>query len=102
MKLNDEQKAALALTKKGATESYMQINFGYDAKIVLPYKDGVAIMAAMEKAEHLNDSYGDRGGIGPISNGKIILTTIGRDTYEKLKMQYILKVSKADIDYMMD
>lgn len=38
--------------------SYMTISAGYYFNVILPYKDGVAFMAALEKAESINQYHG--------------------------------------------
>lgn len=39
--------------------SYMFIKFGYNTKIIVPYADGVKILAGLEKAEKVEHSYGN-------------------------------------------
>ena len=40
-------------------ENYLVIELYYDNKIILPYKDGITLMAALNNAEHLKETYNE-------------------------------------------
>jgi hypothetical protein len=53
LKGNTPTKAQIAAAKIQSTK-YMRIEFGYSLRLVLPYKDGLIVMAGLENAEHFS------------------------------------------------
>ena len=61
-------------TKK-PTDNYMIIETGYNNKLLLPYKDGIALMSALVNAEEFKDSYGENPRILPV-NKSIVSSSV--------------------------
>jgi len=71
-------------------ENYMAIEFDYNSKtIVMPHKDGVALLAALGKAEKLMNEYSKK----PVINNdkiKFETTIYTKDKYIEFKMNHLL------------
>lgn len=78
-------------------ENLMVIPFGYDHKIVLPYKDGVKIIEALANAELLKEEYGEIAHFTGIERHHINLTLMSRDEYELIKIASVLQVDYKEL-----
>ena len=89
-----EYKEALKKVQtKKEKEHFLLINLGYDLKMVLPHKDGVAFINAMSNAEQLNDPYNANHSITPIERGKLEISTMSQDEYEHHKVAALLGIT---------
>lgn len=78
-------------------ENLMVIPFGYDHKIVLPYKDGVKIIEALANAELLKEEYGEIANFTGIERHHINPTLMSRDEYELIKIASVLQVDYKEL-----
>lgn len=93
-KITEKQKKELLKAKK----SYIVVNHypSYNNHLVLPYKAGVELIAAMEGAEILEDTYGQTSKIKPISSAnnssseKLSWRVMAEEEYLQLKMNTVL------------
>lgn len=91
---------AEALKKVTATkpkENFMAIQTAYDRKLILPYKDGVAFMAALNNAEELKDGYGDPQRISEFDRKSITACVMSHEEYIRYKIAALLGVKPEEI-----
>lgn len=73
-------------------ENYMLIPMGYDHHFLVPYKDGIAIVAALANAEKYIKSYSGKTRISPIEKDEFHPTILSRKEYELIKIANLLQV----------
>jgi hypothetical protein len=73
----------MSTTKKVFEPNYLVLEFGirYDDNLVLPYKDGIAVMSALENARVYKKGYSEPSLIRDITSGDIKTTSIGAQEY---------------------
>jgi len=57
------------------------LNVRYDDSLILPYKEGVAVIAALENAKVLHQGYGEESKIIDVKNSDIKTSSIGAQEY---------------------
>ena len=84
-KLRAKPPAKAAVLKKKS--NYAKIKFGYSRTYVLPYEDGMALMASMRNAEKYDTSNYENHTIAPIDkDDSPEMEIISEKTYLDLKM----------------
>lgn len=78
-------------------EDYFVFTFGYDTRIVLPHKVGIAFLETLNGAEQLTDPYSGTGKIIPIESEKYQIRTMSSLEYERYKIAALLGVSYKDV-----
>jgi hypothetical protein len=78
-------------------ENFLVFTFGYDSKIVMPHKDGVALIACMANAEQLYDPYGGKHYIGEMEKTKIQISQMSQEEYERYKIAALLDISLDEV-----
>lgn len=78
-------------------ENYMILPFGYGCKLVVPYKDGVAIINALVNAEQYDKSYSSPTTITPIEVDSFSPSLLSKDDYQRIKMAMLLQVHPDDL-----
>lgn len=78
-------------------ENYMVVSLGYSNKLVLPYKDGVTLMATMTKAEQLHESYNEQHRISEIERGTVTSVVMSHDEYTRFKIAALLGISPDEV-----
>lgn len=78
-------------------ENFMLIEFYYNKKVILPYKDGVTVMAALANAEWLHDGYGEKHRIAPIEKEAVKASIFSRQLYEEHKVATLLGVNLDEL-----
>lgn len=100
-----ELKEAIKKVRAGtrAKGSYLVVHMSYDKKVVLPYKDGMAFMAALDSMELLDEEYSTYGKhrIVPVDRGVINATPMSGDEYEYYKIAALLDMTFEDVKKMM-
>lgn len=89
--------AVKKLKTQKVKENYLCIQVGYSTKIVLPYKEGLVFMGALENAEQLNEKYQEPHRIVPFNNGTLSITIMSGEEYEQYKIAALLNVSIEDV-----
>lgn len=79
-------------TKK-PTDNYMIIELAYNNKLLLPYKDGIALMSALVNAEEYKQSYGEGQKILPMNTDNFSSKILSREEYELIKVANLLNMS---------
>lgn len=86
------EEAKKAVQAEKAKENYMIIPMGYDTHFLVPYKDGIAIVAALANAEKFIKSYSDKTRISVIDKEDFRPTILSRKEYELIKIANLLQV----------
>lgn len=96
----DKEKYQAALkevrTVKGR-DNFMLIEISYDKKMVLPYKDGLTLMAALINAEELKKTYGDPGRINPWDMDALTTRIMSYTEYEQYKIAALLNITVEQV-----
>ncbi len=74
-------------------DNYMVVSLGYSNKIVLPHKDGVALLSTLSKAEQLHEPYSEQHRISEIERGTITSVVMSHDEYTRFKIAALLGIS---------
>lgn len=77
-------------------ENLMVIPFGYDHKIVVPYKDGVEIIEALANAA-LKEEYGELPHFTGVERHHFNPTIMSREEYALIKIGALLKVDYKEL-----
>lgn len=78
-------------------DNYLSINFGYSLTVVLPYKNGLALLDNLNSAEKLADSYSTNIPITPLSKDDVRVTILSQAEYRQRKMASLLGVAVTDL-----
>lgn len=78
-------------------ENYLVIVLSYDTKIVLPHKDGIALLATLDSAEQLNELYGVKPSITSLARDKVTVTQMSHEEYECFKVATLLGVTPDEV-----
>ena len=78
-------------------DNFMVVNIGYDSKIVVPYKDGLTIIAALVNAEELKEGYSEKTRITEFDRNTFNAKVLSRAEYERIKMAMLLNVDPKDL-----
>ena len=89
-------KARKEIQARKPKSNYLLVDFAYDKKYILPYEDGIKLMAMLEKAEQLYKEYGKPARIQGI-RGHIECHTFSPQEYERIKMAALLQVDPESI-----
>jgi hypothetical protein len=93
---------AAALKKVRETKvkpNYLSIKMGYE-RLVLPYADGIQVMAALANAEQFKDQYNDKARIAPIDVTLFETAILSGHEYEQYKIAALLNVPIKDVKEM--
>jgi hypothetical protein len=72
-------------------KNYLAVSVAYDLAICLPYKDGIAFMAALEKAEViLMDRYGNKSITFKVTSLELHSSIVSQKEYRTQKMKQLL------------
>ena len=82
---------------KPPREGFMVLKFEYNFKLLLPHKEGVALLACLASAEQLVNNYSDPGRIIPMEHDRIEITLLSRKDYERYKMAGLLNLTYNEI-----
>ena len=81
-------------------DNFMVIYFSYGVEILLPYKDGITVMQAFQKAEMLNTPYGKPPSITGLTKD-VQARPFSRADYELIKMANLLNISLDELKMNM-
>lgn len=81
-------------------DNYMVVSMdGGDVQLVMPYKDGVTFLAALNNAEKLNTStWRAPKGIYPIERDSVTATPMAAAEYERYKIAQMLGVTYDEVE----
>ena len=89
---DDLDKAIKAVRAEKKAESYIRIDKEYHTFLVLPYKQGVAFIQALEGAEIFEEFYSNPPQRKPISS-MFTMRPMSRQEYEDYKVAELLGIS---------
>ena len=92
---DDLDKAIKAVRAEKKAESYVRIDKKYGTFLVLPYKQGMAFMQALEGAEIFEEPYSGPPQRKPISD-LFAMRPMSRQEYEDFKVAELLGIPYAD------
>ena len=92
---DDLNKAIKAVRAEKKAESYVRIDKEYGTFLVLPYKQGLAFMQALEGAEIFEERYSGPPQCKPISD-LFAMRPMSREEYEDYKVAELLGIPYAD------
>ena len=78
-------------------ENYLIIEFSYSTKLVLPYKEGIALVASMTGAEKLVDDYNKPKMITGFARDDFTTRIMSRSEYQRHKVAALLNISADDL-----
>lgn len=93
----DIKEAAKKVRATKPKENLMLIRLTYSQRLILPYSQGLAFMAALENAEILEEEYGKNKVIKHMLRDSIEAVVLSRTEYEQIKIANLLGVSFDDI-----
>lgn len=85
------------VSQKTNKENYLLLTLGYDNKILLPHKDGIALMAALANAEQFNDPYNKTHSITELDKDKIKIGTFSHEEYLRYKIAALLNMTIDEV-----
>jgi hypothetical protein len=83
-------------TKK-TKENFLVVEVAYNVKFVLPYKEGMVLMASMAVAEELDEPYNKQHRIKEIDRNNFKTYVMSNDEYERIKVAAMLGVTPAQV-----
>lgn len=95
MKYIEAVKKVKASTTK---DNFMLVEFGYNSKIIIPYKDGLVLMSSLGNAEKLDEPYGKPKQIMGIEREAIKCTPMSNFEYTRIKIANLLNVGVDELD----
>lgn len=78
-------------------ENYMVIDIYYNHKIILPYKDGLAMLAALANAEAVNEEYNKPMIISGFNREHLKTSIMSGEDYGYHKMAALLNITLDEI-----
>lgn len=98
---DDLNKAIKAIRAEKKTESYVRIDKDYNTFLVLPYKQGIAFMQALEGAEIFERYYSGSLRTKPISD-MFTMRPMSRQEYEDYKVAELLGISYNEVKQLRE
>lgn len=93
----DHIEALKQIQSKKPKENFLVIEIGYDNKIILPFKDGVALMAVFGNAEKLSEPYNKPKRILPFERETIKTHVMSHSEYEDIKVANLLNITVEEL-----
>ena len=80
-------------------DNFMVIKFDqdYSSGIVLPHKDGVALLSTLANAEKLVDRYSEPKRIGEINRDHVTTMSMSHQEYERFKIAALLDITPDEV-----
>jgi hypothetical protein len=97
----DLQEAAKKLATEKQRDNYMVLEFAYDTKILVPYKDGLSILAGLASAEKLNERYSNPVSLEEIPREAVNTRMVSYTEYQRLKMAELMGLTVEEVTTMM-
>lgn len=85
------------LNSKTKKSNYLLIKFGYDCKILLPYKDGLVFLDSLSNAEKFVEKYNEPCRIVPMETNTIDCCILSGEEYEAHKIAALLNVTVDEV-----
>lgn len=98
MNYSEAKKAVESLGK--SEDSYMTIKISYDCTLILPHKDGIAFLNALNHAEEVDDHYHCQKAIAPLKRERLTIQMMPHSEYVRYKIAALLNINIADLESM--
>lgn len=85
------------LVNKDQANYYLIVSFGYSTALILPYKDGLALLNSLSKAEMLASAFDENANILPIKRDVVRSTVLSQADYRDRKLATLLNVKVEDL-----
>lgn len=89
--------AAKEIKARKPPENYLVVILGYDTKLILPHKAGIALLTTLENAEVFKDSYSDKCRINPFERDAITSSFLSQQEYQQIKIANLLNVGLSEV-----
>ena len=94
-------------TPRKSQDIFMVIKFSYDNTIILPHKDGLALLQALQNSERLTGAYGTPPKIEPIERDCCTVHLMSQKEYEQHKIAALLdctleEVKASELEFLTD
>ncbi len=87
----DYQEALKKISKQDK-ENFLMINFRYDRQIIVPYKEGIAIMQSLENGMLFESNYSSPPSYKPITD-EITVQLVPSEMVNDIKVAKLLNIS---------
>lgn len=81
--------------------TWIRVDISYSLKLILPYKEGMALLAALEQAEELENEY-SKPAIKPVSYDSFTVKPISHEDYCLYKMASLMDLTFDEMKKMSD
>ena len=98
----DYAEALKKVNTKPIADNYMIINFGYGNGYILPHKQGLTILDALNYGEIFEERYNEDCKIEPLNKGKVSVNLFSRQEYVEIKMAKLLGTTVALMNITMN
>lgn len=88
----DYLEALAKIQKTEAKDNFIIVKLGYDMHLILPHKEGMAMMEALKHAERFNATYNPER-IIPLDRDKIEFNILSRAEHECFKLAGLLRIT---------
>lgn len=92
----DYAAALKEVTTTKVKPNFMMIELAYNMKVVLPYKDALSFLAALENAEEFLDPYNDIHRIEGLDRTKLNVKIMPHSEYQDIKMAALLGLTMKE------
>ena len=95
-RIKDALKEIKATPRKG---SFLLMEFGYHLKLILPYTEGIQLMASLENSRAI-EGYGTDIKLLPTTRDKFQVTPFSAKEYEQLQVAELLNLTFKEVQKM--
>lgn len=97
MKSKTEIAEAIKAVAGKRKPNMMIIKISWNSQLVVPYEDGMVLMAALKNAEVYGDDYGKNPSITPMPSDSFRSSILAAEFYEDIKVAQLLGISLEDL-----
>ena len=81
-------------------DNFILVSMGWDHKYVFPYKEGLAFIAAFERALRFEENYDNNSRLIPIKRDHLTFHVLSREDYENIQIAGLLNLKLSQIKEM--
>lgn len=85
------------VTAEKPKDNFMVIEFGYNQKVLLPYKDGTNFLVSLNNAEQLHEPYNEQHRIKEFDRSSMSVRIMSHAEYVRFKIAALLGVKPEDV-----
>jgi hypothetical protein len=91
------KEALKKVQSKKPKENYLVVRLNYETRLIIPYKDGLALVSALNNAELLNESYGKPKRITEFDKESIVMQVLSASEYDRIKISALLNMNPDEL-----